>query len=129
MAVQRFHLPLFIGDLIMILLFTALGMVEHGTGPTIGRVMITAISLVVTWSLIALWLGAFRQSSSKSVKTAFKTILLPWLLTVPLGLQLRVLILHRAAPMSFALVTFIVGGFLLAIWRITYTFFSDNRGN
>lgn len=52
---------------------------------------------------------------------AVRSILLPWVLAIPIAMQIRTLMLKRGAPIQFALVAMALGGLFLIAWRILYT--------
>lgn len=117
----RFLLPLLIGDVVTVTLFTALGMLEHRTVAGFSSVLVTATPFLIAWIAVGLWLGVFWERAVTTVGIAVRSILLPWILTVPIALQLRTLMLQRGAPISFALVVLGLGGMFLIGWRIIYT--------
>lgn len=114
-------MPLLIGDVVTVTLFTALGMLEHRTVAGFSSVLVTATPFLIAWIAVGLWLGVFWERAVTTVGIAVRSILLPWILTVPIALQLRTLMLQRGAPISFALVVLGLGGMFLIGWRIIYT--------
>lgn len=119
---------LMIGDAVSFLAFAALGRAEHQTGLGVLAIIFTALPFMIAWYPVALWLKAFRERAVASVWTAVRSVLLPWLLAWPLGLQLRALILDRGIPFSFAAVVFATNLALLALWRGAYAYFRQRRG-
>ncbi len=118
---------LLIGDALSFLVFAALGRAEHHTGLGVLEIISTAFPFMAAWYPVALWLKAFRERAVASVWAAARSVLLPWLLAWPLGLQLRALILDRSIPFSFAAVVFVTNLALLAVWRGTYAYFRQRR--
>jgi len=117
----RFVTPLFIGDLVAVTLFTAFGMLEHRTLAGFGSVVVTATPFLIAWIAVGLWLGVFWERAVTSVGVAVRSILLPWVLAIPIAMQIRTLMLKRGAPIQFALVAMALGGLFLIAWRILYT--------
>lgn len=112
---------LFAGDLVAVTVFTMLGMMEHGTLGGPGSVLITAIPFLIAWIGVGLWLGVFWERAISGIGQAVRSILLPWVLSIPIAMQLRVLLLGRGANWVFALVAMALGGVCLIAWRIVYT--------
>lgn len=117
----RFLPSLLIGDVIVLILFTLHGMAEHQTVRGFGSVLVTAIPTLIPWIGIGLWLGLFRERSVSSRHVALTKTLLAWALTVPISMQLRVLLLQRGVQITFALVFFTFGTIYLLLWRLGYT--------
>lgn len=124
---SRLHLPLLVGDLIAIVVFTAVGMAEHRQPLGVIAVLVTAVPFLIVWPLVSFWLGALRLQSVETIIKSVTSIIFPWILTMPIALQLRVLLLKRGAPIIFALVAFISGWFFLAAWRIIYSIISAKK--
>ena len=115
------------GDAVSFVVFSALGRAEHQTGLAPLQILFTALPFLIAWFPVALWLKAFQPRAVASVWAAVKSVFLPWLLTWPLALQLRALILDRNIPFSFAAVVFAMNLALLALWRGSYAFFRQRR--
>ncbi|MBO2521356.1 MAG: DUF3054 domain-containing protein [Clostridia bacterium] len=117
----RFLPSLFLGDLVVVIIFTLLGMIEHGTARGALSVLITAVPFLIAWVAIGLWLGVFWERAVTGVGPAVRSAALAWLLTIPIAMQLRVLLLQRGAPLLFAVVAFLLGAACLIAWRVAYT--------
>ncbi len=117
-------LALAFGDLVVLLLFAALGRSSHdrppGAIPFVG-VLSTAAPFVAGWFAVGAVLGAFRQSAMHSVRSAFLLTEKTWLVAGPVGLLLRALFLGRGIPLSFAAIVMSVNFVLLGAWRSLYT--------
>src|SRR5690606_23661784 len=88
----RFLPSLLAGDLIVLILFNAQGMVEHQTISGAISVLVTSAPTLLAWVAIGLWLGAFWERSVASLGVTLRSALLTWILTVPIAMQLRVLL-------------------------------------
>jgi len=108
---------LFIGDLIVLLVFVGLGMTSHRTWDGPWSLLPTALPFALAWVAWGLVVGAFRPAALRSPGAAIARGLFAWVLTVPTGLLLRVLILNRGPSLIFGLVAFTLGGMMLVAWR------------
>lgn len=120
----RFLPSLFIGDLIVLVLFNAHGMASHQTISGFSSIIVTSAPILIAWIAIGLWLGVFWERAVTSVGAALRSVILPWLLAVPIAMQLRMLLLQRGAPLIFAAVFFTGGTVYFMVWRILYTLVS-----
>lgn len=109
------------GDVGVFLVFAALGRRSHGEAAgiaAVGQVLETAAPFVIGWLAIAPLVGAFRLGTLENPKVLLGRSLLAWLLALPVGLLLRMLIRQSAfPPISFAVTTFLIVGVLLGAWR------------
>jgi len=119
---------LFIGDAVTVIIFTLLGMIEHGTTAGMLSVLVTATPFLIAWIGVGLWLGVFWEHAVTGIGTAMRRILVPWVLSIPIAMQLRVLLLGRGAPLAFALVSLALGGICLIVWRTLYTWIRLRTG-
>jgi hypothetical protein len=111
------------GDLVVLLLFAALGRSSHDQPPgaiPFAGVIGTAAPFIVGWFSVGAVLGAFRKSAVSSVRSAFLRTEGTWLVAGPVGLLLRALFLQRGIPLSFAAVVMSVNFVLLGVWRTLY---------
>ncbi len=97
----RFLPSLFLGDLVVVIIFTLLGMIEHGTARGALSVLITAVPFLIAWVAIGLWLGVFWERAVTGVGPAVRSAALAWLLTIPIAMQLRVLLLQQRRAAAF----------------------------
>ncbi len=120
---SRASLPLVIDDIIVILLFTAIGREQHGMLSSLDAVMgtlNTAAPYVLGWLLVTPWLGAYRPKAWASPMSAVKTPLIVFIPGIVAGALLRALFIGRFSPPIFYAVT---AGFLvlmLLAWRLSY---------
>lgn len=120
---SRASLPLVIGDIIVIVLFTAIGREQHGMLSRLDALLgtlTTAAPFVLGWLLVTPWLGAYRPKAWVSPMSAVKTLLIVFLPGIAAGALLRALFIGRFSPPIFYAVT---AGFLvlmLVAWRLLY---------
>jgi hypothetical protein len=107
----RAPLPALLVDAVLVLLFAAVGRASHAEGVTAGGVALVAwpflVALGVGW-LLARLRGAWPLSLTGGV--------LVWLVTVVVGLALRVAT-GGGFAVSFGVVTLVVLGAFLLGWR------------
>lgn len=96
-------------------------MVSHQTFAGPGSVLPTAAPFAIAWTAVGFLLGAFRPPAVSSPGAAARSLLWPWLLTIPVSLVLRALLLGRDAPLAFGIVAFFLGGAFLLAWRVGFS--------
>ena len=112
---------LILGDTLAIALLTFIGFATHGE---IGlsyilRMGTTFFPVLVSWFLIAPWLGLFDAQVVANPKLLWR-ILLAMLFAAALAAILRAALLHSAALPIFALVLGATNGLGILIWRAVY---------
>jgi hypothetical protein len=98
-------------DAVLVILFTVIGRLSHGENLGIGGVATTAWPFLVGTLLAWLVFGAWRRPLS-IVRTGIPV----WLLTVIVGMLLRV-VSSQGIAVSFVIVATIVLGVFLLGWR------------
>lgn len=117
----RLSLLLVAGDLLVLVLFAALGRASHNmTAPNpLYATLLTAWPFAAGW-LVALplagVLGGWERMLA-SLRRFLAVSALTWLVGVPLGLLLRALALGRPVVLIFALVTMATTAAMLGVWR------------
>ena len=122
---------LIIGDLLALILFVLVGQTDHGTvdqgSPLLG-VLQASWEFALLWLLVGWPLDAFPQPKDWTTRLLLSRALLTWLVTAPLSLLLRSLVLNRlniptlflAATLGFGILFLWAGRlFLILIWRAT----------
>jgi len=125
-----------IGDVIVMLIFAAIGRASHevtsSTGPVVGTIT-TAFPFIVSWLTLAAILGAFSGKAFYPVPRAAWRTLRASIPAAPLGVLLRAAL--EAAPkqfygfrwdqidLSFILVATVSTSVLLLAWRIGWSRF------
>jgi hypothetical protein len=114
---------LILGDIITIAILTIIGFASHAETDIsyIPRMGTTFFPILVSWFLIAPWLGLFNERVISNPKL-FWRIPLAMAFAAPLAVILRATLLHSAALPLFALI--LGGSFALGmlIWRGIYLF-------
>jgi hypothetical protein len=106
------------GDIIVLAVITIIGFVSHGETELslVPRMLTTFIPLVVSWFLIAPWLGLFDAQITSKPKQLWQAPL-AMLLAAPMTVILRATMLNTVALPLF---TLILGGSAalgLLVWR------------
>jgi hypothetical protein len=105
------------GDVVVLVIFTVIGLIKHTDGVTLSALLQVVVPIVAVGA-VATWLfGTYRRPG-------LATLLPAWLVSVPIGLLIRKALFHTpthstlvflAVAMAFTLL------FLLA-WRLTARF-------
>ncbi|KAF3447474.1 hypothetical protein FNV43_RR12660 [Rhamnella rubrinervis] len=107
------------GDVLMLLLFAAVGRFSHGFSVFDAETLRTADPFIAGWFLSAYFLGGFGEDGrgmngqSKAVSVAAKS----WAVGIPLGLIIRAATAGHFPSYRFILVTMGSTAFLLIGWR------------
>lgn len=107
------------GDVLCLLVFSAIGRFSHGLPVLDAETFKTADPFIAGWLLSAYLLGGFgddakgRNGVGNAVITAAKS----WVVGIPLGLAIRALASGHIPPTPFILVTMGGTGVLLTVWR------------
>ncbi|KAA8538264.1 hypothetical protein F0562_027913 [Nyssa sinensis] len=107
------------GDVLALLLFSAIGRFSHGFSVFDTETLRTADPFIAGWFLGAYFLGGFGEDGrgmngpSKAVIAAGKS----WFLGIPVGLVIRSLTVGHIPPPNFILVTMGSTALLLVGWR------------
>ncbi|PSP64308.1 DUF3054 domain-containing protein [Halobacteriales archaeon QH_8_67_36] len=112
------------GDLAAILLFVSVGEYTHGYNllVDVGRVLGTFLPFLVGWLLVAGAAGLYASDAPGTLATATLVTLLSWILAVAVAQMLRAtLFFHGGAALTFAVVSVLVGGLFLCLWRVMAT--------
>ncbi len=116
------------GDLGAILLFVAVGEYTHGYNPLVdvGRVAGTFAPFLIGWLLVATATGLYASDAPGTLANATLVTLLSWVAAVAIAQGLRATsVFHGGAALTFAVVSILVGGLLLTLWRTGATLFMD----
>jgi len=119
------------GDILALAIITEIGFAIHGETEIsfVPRMLTTFIPLLVSWFLIAPWLGLFDAQITSNPKQLWRTPL-AMLLASPMTAILRAAMLNAVALPLF---TIIIGGSAalgMSVWRGLYFFWGkkSNRG-
>jgi hypothetical protein len=127
MTVQKerlFRILLLLGDLTAILLFVFIGQQDHDTtdpnNPLLGLLK-GAFPLLITWLVVAFAVQAYPKAAEITVRRLLIRGLNAWLIAAPLGLMLRAFLFDRGGiPAIFMLLTLLVAGAFILIWRLFF---------
>ncbi|GAA0147258.1 hypothetical protein LIER_07003 [Lithospermum erythrorhizon] len=107
------------GDVLALLLFSAIGRFSHGFSVFDLETLKTADPFIAGWFLSAYFLGGYSEDGrgmngfTKAVTAAVKS----WSLGIPLGLVIRTAAVGHIPPINFMLVTMGSTAVLLIGWR------------
>ena len=113
-----------IGDLIVFLVFAAIGRRSHGEAAGLDsllQIALTAAPFAAGWFIVSPFVGAFREElANQPRKMAWRT-LLSWVASWPLAMILRgAFVDHGVPPATFATITLVTNTILLLVWRVPY---------
>lgn len=118
------RLILLLGDLAAILLFVFLGQLDHDTTDPNNLILglfRATFPFLITWIIVAFLAGAYPAAKNITIRTLLLHGLNAWLIAAPLGLLLRAFLLERGGiPAIFMLLTLVVGGAFVLIWRLLF---------
>ena len=109
-----------LGDVALIVLFVALGELQHGYDLLAqpGRVVGTALPFLIGWAVASVPAGVYAPEIYRSLRTAVTRTALAWVGAVLVGQALRATaIFHGDFAVTFMLVSLGVGLALLVPWR------------
>ncbi|AUG46707.1 hypothetical protein BVU17_03910 [Haloarcula taiwanensis] len=109
-----------VGDLLAIAVFVGVGEVTHGINPILnpGRFAGTLTPFYIGWLIVAGFGGLYTAAATATVRTALGRTIVGWTLAVGIAQGLRSTALFPGnAALTFALVSVLVGGVLLVLWR------------
>ncbi len=113
------------GDLIIFLVFTIQGLSTHGETITAAAVIATAAPFIISWFVIAPFVGAFgRRGSAPSTRPAplVQQAAISWLVAWAVALLLRYAVFHGGITPAFAIVALLFNGVLLLGWRAAISY-------
>jgi hypothetical protein len=115
-------IPLVLGDVIALGIITVIGFATHGETDLsfLPRMLTTFIPLLVSWFLIAPWLGLFNVQITSAPKQLWRP-LLAMLLAAPMTAVLRAAMLKTVALPLFALILGGSAALGMLIWRGLYS--------
>lgn len=118
------------GDVLALILFSAIGRFSHGFSVIDFETLRTADPFIAGWTLSAYFLGGYGDDGrgmnglSKAVLAAAKS----WALGIPLGLIIRAATSGHIPSSNFILVTMGSTGFLLIGWRaLLFSIFPNDK--
>ncbi|CAA7387705.1 unnamed protein product [Spirodela intermedia] len=119
------------GDVLFLLVFSAIGRFNHGLPVLDMETLRTADPFIAGWFLGAYFLGGYGDDG-KGVNDRPKAVLAAaksWAAGIPTGLLIRSFALGHTPPVNFVLITMGTTGVLLIGWRaLLYTLFPNRQG-
>ena len=100
------------GDLVCFLVFAVLGLRSLEDGITAGGILRAAVPFQVGWLLVSFLMGKPGAGATDSRQVARM-----WVPAWAVGLVLRTLLFDRSLATTFAVVSLLVNGVLLLVWR------------
>lgn len=119
------------GDVLCLLIFSAIGRFSHGFAVVDLETLRTADPFIAGWFLGAYFLGGYADDgkglngTSKAVVAAAKS----WAVGIPLGILIRAATSGHIPPAAFILVTLGSTGILLIGWRALASNFLSSKEN
>jgi hypothetical protein len=117
---SRLHAALFVGDIVVIVLLLAGGMMRHGEVPweVPRRAALVIGPFLVSWLVVSYVLGAYTGDARRSTVDATENAAGTWLVAAVVGAGLRSTpYLPGESPITFVAVVLAVGTLGLAAWR------------
>jgi hypothetical protein len=124
----RRRLVLFLGDLGVYLLATLAGFAGYDElrSENVGRFLVTLLSFVLGWALLALLLKLYDPAQARDRKRLWRPYLAA-VFSAPLGGWLRGLWLATPVQPAFILVMAAVASGLMLVWRMGYLILDRRR--
>ncbi len=117
-----------VGDVIVFLVFAAIGRRSHGEAAGLHallQIALTAAPFAVAWFVVSPFVGAFRRGLEKQPGKMAQRTALAWLASWPVAMALRgIFVDHAVPPLTFALITLVTNTILLLIWRWPFALIS-----
>lgn len=109
---------LVVGDLLCIVLFSTLGVIQHDSGQLLTRVPEVATPFIFGWALVGLLAGTFVTDALATPREAAARAAVAWLGADVVGQGLRATsVFPGGFDPAFFLVSLFVAGALLVGWR------------
>jgi hypothetical protein len=122
---------LVIGDVIVFLVFSAIGRRSHNEAAGLSSLMqiaITAAPFAIGWFIVSPFVGAFKRGLEVRPGKMAQRTALSWVASWPLALALRgIFVDHGVPPLTFAIITLISNIILLLVWRVPFAWIVKSR--
>ncbi len=116
------------GDIIVFLVFAAIGRRSHSEVGGVLGIAVTALPFAAAWFLVAPFVGAFKRGLERNTGKFSLRTFLAWLVAWPVAMLLRGVFVDKGVPpLNFALITLISNTILLQIWRVPFSLFFKKR--
>ena len=110
-----------LGDLLAVLTFVVVGEITHGIDPLAqpGRVVGTLAPFLIGLAIVTIGGGLYTRDAIRSPGRAVSLIVPAWIGAVVVAQVLRsTSVFPGDAAVTFAIVSVLVGGLLLLVWRV-----------
>jgi uncharacterized membrane protein YeaQ/YmgE (transglycosylase-associated protein family) len=110
-----------LGDLLAVLTFVVVGEITHGIDPLAqpGRVAGTLAPFLIGLAVVTIAGGLYTRDAIRSPRRAVSLIVPAWIGAVVIAQVLRsTSVFPGGAALTFAIVSVLVGGLLLLVWRL-----------
>ena len=119
---------LVMGDIIVFLIFAAIGRRSHSEAGNVFGIAITALPFAVAWFLVSPFVGVFKRGLEYNTGKMSLRTLLAWFAAWPVAMLLRGIFVDKGIPpWTFALITLITNTILLQLWRVPFSLFFKRR--
>jgi len=116
---NQINLKLLLGDWLTLALITAIGFISHNQQFQIGRFLATAVPVCLAWLVTALWFGVLSKGERPFLQEWWK-VAYAIVLSTPLAIVLRGLILNSSVQVTFVLVMIAMSMLGLWVWRFLW---------
>ena len=119
------------GDLAIFVMFALAGRETHASSDPnlIVNALPTLLPLILIWVLVSVPMGVYRPNVYRFVPLTIIRTLAAWIVTGPIALYARALLLARTAiPVPFIIVTMGLNGGLLLAWHIFFAWWLGRAG-
>jgi hypothetical protein len=123
---------LVLGDLLAVGTFVVVGEISHSVDLVAnpGRVVGTLLPFLIGWALVAIPAGVYGSAARTSVRRMALTATAAWAIAVVVAQTLRATELFPGnAALTFALVSFGIGGLLLVGYRVVVVVLTNRRSD
>jgi hypothetical protein len=114
------RIPLYVGDIVMLLIFAAIGRGNHNEGLDILALLGTAAPFIISWTVTSSFLGAYTREATASQGNIAGGLLPAWAVSVTGALAVRGFIKGYIPPTPFIIVSLVSTLVLLYLWRTVY---------
>ncbi len=119
---------LVVGDIIVFLIFAAIGRRSHSEAGNVFGIAITALPFAAAWFLVSPFVGAFKRGLEYTTDKMSLRTLLAWLAAWPVAMLFRGVFAGKGVPpWTFALITLVTNTILLQVWRVPFSLFFKRR--
>jgi len=117
---------LILGDAIVFLVFSFIGILSHKEALDPVKVVTTAAPFMLSWFIVAPFAGAFSRKKTVEPRAMALSTILAWLPSLVLGLTFRgITVDHAVPPVSFMVVVLITNTIFLLLWRVPFTWLTE----